>query len=184
MTEIKTEQTTTQLENNGQNASIKFSLREQLEMLQDRTGLSYNKLELILVSYREHILDDIFKGRTFRFGYIATIYAPETRNLNNNFVYPLAYTAKLISKQINVPFYTVLQVLKDYTELAELKLRQGYSFNIIGILKLKPIRDPKTNLVDNISANLSRSINNQNIPLPFKVRAGVLPNFRHRISEI
>lgn len=167
-----------------QRTNIKFSLREQLEMLQERTGLSYNKLELILVSYREHILDDLINGRTFRFGYIATIYAPELRNLNNNFVYPLAYTAKLMSQEINVPFYTVLNTLKEYIGLAELKLRQGYSFNIIGILKLKPIKDTETGLVDNISANLSRSINNQNFPLPIRVRAGVLPNFRYRISEV
>ena len=159
----------------------KYSISEQLSDIQEKTNLSSIKIGDILFRYRDIILRDLYEGISFRFGYIATI-KTSVDNSESNVVEPLARTARRISDSTNIPFYSVFGVLKAYIELAEVNLRKGKSFNIVGILKLKPVvLDDGT--VGNITVDISRSVNSSSCKLPHRVRAGVLSNFRYLVSN-
>lgn len=162
----------------NENKIEKYSLGEQLENLQERTGLSLNKINSILFKYKEYAVDTVINGKDFRFGYIAVI---STNQGIGDQLDTLAYTARCIGEDLGIPYFSVLGVLDNYVKLAEVNLRMGKSFNIVGILKLKPVlgEDKK---VKNISASLSRSMNSFDLGIDFKIRASVLSNIRDLVS--
>ena len=159
----------------AQTQPTKIKYKEQVENVAMRTGLTRTQVKDILDYYKVFALIELREHRVFRFGHIATVYSNEIDYAETPAT--LAHTALNISHTLDYPYHITLGVLTNYVELAEESLRQGRSFDIVGIIKLKTKLQEETGTL-NVHVALSKHIYNALGAIDYRLRTGVLSTFR------
>lgn len=159
-------------------SSEKLYWDDTRKLLAEKTSLPDITLKKIMHAYVDTALEELNTHYTFRFSHIAIIYAQDTDYIEEP--YTMAYTALRVSNITEVPYNTVLGVLKALVELVEINLRQGKNFNLIRLISFKSSTVKGTDQIK-VYATLSKYIYNALENVPYRLRTQVLASFRHTI---
>lgn len=161
-------------------SNTKIKNEEQVELIHKQLNIPKKQIREILQVYRFFALNELRNHRIFKFGYLAMIYSNEIHY--KELATTTAFIAYYIASDLSLPINTVQGVLDAYIELAEVELRKGRQFNLVGLLILKPVKNEKGEVV-NIHILLSKHIYSSLNLLGYRLRTRILPNFRVLIKN-
>lgn len=131
----------------------KRSFGARVYEIAEDNGLEQTAVNRIINSYISLCRQDLLSGIEVRFFGLVTL-VPDKKS--SDYIATLAWYAKQVSEQVGYPYFTVLNVIKQYLSTSKRDLLEGKSVDIRSIVSLHPLY--KNNELVKVYASISTSI--------------------------